>query len=172
MPGRDSMRRRPPTPPARAGSGWEVPPGGRFPAAGRQLSPNRSTEGQAPETVDLVTFAEAMSTLGDETRIRILRALRNQSLCVCDLAETVGVSQPLVSHHLKALKSAGLVSCRKEGPWVYYAVRLETFEALGLLALWEAGGVLASGDGAPQAAAAAPSDERAEPVPGGAPLPR
>lgn len=93
---------------------------------------------------DLAYFAEVMRTLGDETRLRILRALHGQSLCVGDLAEAVGVSQPLVSHHLKALKHAGLVSCRKEGPWVYYDIRGETFRRLGLNALWEPGGALAA----------------------------
>jgi DNA-binding transcriptional ArsR family regulator len=92
---------------------------------------------------ELAAFAEVMRTLGDETRLRILRALRAAPLCVCDLTDAVGSSQPLVSHHLKALKSAGLVGCRRDGPWVYYAVRRETFEALGLGALWADGGILA-----------------------------
>jgi len=91
---------------------------------------------------DLAGFAEAMRTLGDETRLRILRALRADALCVCDLADAVGVSQPLVSHHLKALKAAGLVGCRKDGQWVYYAVRHQAFAALGLGELLAPGGVL------------------------------
>ena len=115
-----------------------------------------SREGEARATVDLATFAEVMRTLGDETRIRILRALRGEALCVCDLADAVGVSQPLVSHHLKALKAAALVSCRKDGSWVYYAVRLETFAALGLQALWQADGILGATDAASPAAEPAP----------------
>jgi len=91
----------------------------------------------------LAAFAEAMRTLGDETRLRILRALYGRTLCVCDIAERLGVSQPLVSHHLKALKAAALVGCRRDGPWVYYAARPETFERFGLGALLHAGGVLA-----------------------------
>lgn len=93
----------------------------------------------------LATFAEVMRTLGDETRLRILRLLRDQTLCVCDLATAVGASQPLVSHHLKALKAAGLVACRREGQWVYYAARLDTFRRLGLEGLWAPGQVLAAG---------------------------
>lgn len=96
----------------------------------------------------LTAFADAMRTLGDETRLRILRALHGGTLCVCDIAEQVGVSQPLVSHHLKALKAAALVGCRKDGPWVYYATRPETFKRLGLGALLDEGGVLTvSADG-------------------------
>lgn len=95
---------------------------------------------EGPET--LAAFADVMRALGDETRLRILRALHVQTLCVCDIAERVGVSQPLVSHHLKALKAASLVGCRKDGPWVYYATRPETFQRLGLGALLATGGVL------------------------------
>lgn len=98
----------------------------------------------------LGAFAETMRTLGDETRLRILRTLCASTLCVCDIAERLGLSQPLVSHHLKALKAAELVGCRREGPWVYYAPRPETFERLGLAALLQPGGVLAApaeGDG-------------------------
>ncbi len=91
---------------------------------------------------ELTTFAEVMRTLGDETRLRILRLLRDQTLCVCDLAAAVGASQPLVSHHLKTLKAAGLVVCRKEGQWVYYAARMDTFRRLGLEGLWTPGHVL------------------------------
>lgn len=136
--------------------------GTRGPTANfRNLGPQQR---EARATVNLETFAEVMRTLGDETRIRILRALRNDALCVCDLAEAVGVSQPLVSHHLKALKAAGLVSCRKDGSWVYYAIRPETFQALGLQALWREGGVLgrdvADGVGPAQAPAPPPASSQ------------
>ena len=83
-----------------------------------------------------------MRTLGDETRLRILRALREADLCVCDLATGLGIRQPLVSHHLKALKAAGLVRCRKDGQWTHYALRAETFAAWGLGALLADGAVL------------------------------
>jgi ArsR family transcriptional regulator len=96
---------------------------------------------------ELVAFAEVMRALGDETRLRILRTLGSGRLCVGDLAHALGVSQPLVSHHLKALKHAGLVGCHREGPWVYYAVRREAFQRLGLGALWEPGGVLGPQEG-------------------------
>ncbi len=99
--------------------------------------------GPGDETDQLTTFAEVMRTLGDETRLRILRLLRDQTLCVCDLATALGASQPLVSHHLKTLKAAGLVVCRKEGQWVYYEARLDTFRRLGLEGLWSPGRVLA-----------------------------
>jgi ArsR family transcriptional regulator len=115
-------------------------------------------EGALPDARDLGAFAEVMRVLGDETRLRLLRALGDRSLCVGDLAQAIGASQPLVSHHLKALKHAGLVACHKEGPWVYYSVRADSFVRLGLGALRQAGGPLDGMGGGDPASGAAPED--------------
>ncbi len=96
---------------------------------------------QEPQAA-LTAAAEAMRALADETRLHLLQVLVRQPLCVCDLASEVGVSQPLVSHHLKTLKGAGLVACRHEGARVYYAVRTEAFRDLGLESLWRPGALL------------------------------
>ncbi len=120
---------------------------------------------------DLSAFAETMRVLGDETRLRLLRALGDRSLCVGDLAQAIGASQPLVSHHLKALKHAGLVACHKEGQWVYYSVRADTFQRLGLAALWGPGCALhAAGAcaGAPEPSATPPGPGAPPPHPGAA----
>lgn len=59
--------------------------------------------------------------LADETRRRCLMMLvEHGELCVCELTSALGLSQPKVSHHLGALRKAGLVSDRKQGLWVYY----------------------------------------------------
>lgn len=64
--------------------------------------------------------AIAFKALGDPVRLEIVRKLVGRELCVCDILETFKLSQPTVSHHLKVLKYAGLVSDRKDGKWVYY----------------------------------------------------
>jgi ArsR family transcriptional regulator, lead/cadmium/zinc/bismuth-responsive transcriptional repressor len=65
--------------------------------------------------------ASAARALGDPTRLTIATALRTgDELCVCDMAWVVGQSQNLVSHHLRQLKVAGLVSARRQGRLVMY----------------------------------------------------
>ena len=57
----------------------------------------------------------------DPTRLRILNLLREQDeLCVCDLCNVLGESQPKVSRHLATLRAAGIVESRRDGSWVYY----------------------------------------------------
>ena len=58
--------------------------------------------------------------LSDETRLRMLYALRHGELCVCQLIDLMGLSPSTVSKHLSILRDAGLLDSRKEGRWVYY----------------------------------------------------
>jgi ArsR family transcriptional regulator len=58
--------------------------------------------------------------LGDVTRLRILGLLLAGEICVCDIHETLGVSQPKASRHLAYLRRSGLVATRRQGLWVYY----------------------------------------------------
>lgn len=58
--------------------------------------------------------------IGDPTRMAILEELGHGECCVCDLADVLGVTQPLLSHHLRQLKDAGLIRDRKSGRWTYY----------------------------------------------------
>jgi DNA-binding transcriptional ArsR family regulator len=68
-------------------------------------------------------MAERAKALGDPTRLVIASALADGGeLCVCDLAWVAERSENLVSHHLRALRHAGLVSSRREGKMVMYAV--------------------------------------------------
>lgn len=74
-----------------------------------------------PSDAMLQARAEVLRTLGDPTRLRIAHALSvGDELCVCDLAWIVGSSQGLVSHHLRQLRSAGLVTSRRDGKLVMY----------------------------------------------------
>ncbi len=86
------------------------------------------------EARDVASFFKAIS---DPARVKIICALANGELCVCELMEAMGMQQTVVSHHLKILKYAGIVSDRKSGKWVNYSLAdrraLEAIKALGLI---------------------------------------
>jgi DNA-binding transcriptional ArsR family regulator len=69
-----------------------------------------------------VTLAEVFKMLGDQTRIKIIFALSCFEMCVCDIAETIGMTQSAVSHQLRLLRNMKLVKYRKEGKSVYYSL--------------------------------------------------
>ena len=75
---------------------------------------------QMPSEDQLYDLAELFKVFGDSTRIRILFALFEAEICVCDLAETLSMTQSAVSHQLKILKQARLVKSRREGKSVIY----------------------------------------------------
>lgn len=59
---------------------------------------------------------------GDTTRLRLLNLMGDQELCVCYFVEILGQPQPKISRHLAYLRSAGLVSARREGTWMHYRI--------------------------------------------------
>ncbi|WP_199796701.1 ArsR/SmtB family transcription factor [Pseudonocardia dioxanivorans] len=74
-----------------------------------------------PGVDDVESSAGHARAMGDPTRLRIAMALLvGDELCVCDMAWVVGASQALVSHHLRQLRTAGLVASRKDGRMVMY----------------------------------------------------
>jgi len=76
-------------------------------------------------------LAQLFKILADETRLRILEMLgRRKELCVRDLWERLGQSQPAVSHHLGLLRTAGLVDTRHEGKHIYYRIDQQRFDEL------------------------------------------
>lgn len=81
----------------------------------------------APATRDMEATLRLFRALGDETRLRLIEKLRGGEQCVCDLTDELDASQPRLSFHLKTLKDAGLVTDRREGRWVYYALNPEAF---------------------------------------------
>ena len=88
-------------------------------------------------TQDAAEFFKAFS---DKTRIRILSALAIGELCVCDIAEVLGMTQSAISHQLRFLKELRLVSNRKEGKTVYYTLNddhIGTILAQGLTHIQE-----------------------------------
>lgn len=67
-------------------------------------------------------LAETFKVLGDPTRVRMLDALSNEELCVCDLAGLLGLSESAVSHQLRLLRSLRLVRPRRSGRMVFYTL--------------------------------------------------
>ncbi|WP_061858458.1 MULTISPECIES: ArsR/SmtB family transcription factor [Clostridium] len=75
-----------------------------------------------PADETLYDLAELFKVFGDTTRIKIICALFQSEMCVCDLAALLGMSQSAVSHQLKVLKHTRLVKFRREGKVVYYSL--------------------------------------------------
>lgn len=71
---------------------------------------------------NLYHLADLFKVFGDPTRIRILHALSSQELCVCDIADTLGMTQSAISHQLRILKQIHLVKYRREGKTIYYSL--------------------------------------------------
>lgn len=90
----------------------------------------RRAKDALPSHDDLLQLAEIFKTLGDGTRLGILSALGAGEMCVCDLAETLGMSHSAVSHQLRLLRSTRLVRYRRQGKNVFYALDDEHVELL------------------------------------------
>lgn len=80
---------------------------------------------------DLGRTARLFHALSDETRLKVLSLLRSGEHCVCDLSAAVGAQQSRLSFHLRTLKEAGLVTDRRQGRWIYYALRPTALEQMG-----------------------------------------
>lgn len=68
---------------------------------------------------------DVLKVLSEPVRWRIVRLLAGEELCVCHLVDELDIPQPLVSHHLRALRAAGLVESEKWRYWTYYRLRPE-----------------------------------------------
>jgi len=75
-----------------------------------------------PEEETLYDLAELFKVFGDTTRIKILHALFESEMCVCDIAVLLGMKQSAISHQLRVLRQARIVKFRKEGKVVYYSL--------------------------------------------------
>ena len=73
---------------------------------------------------------ETLKFLSDGNRLRILRILSQRESCVCELIDQIGLTQPLVSYHLRRLRDAGLVRTRRKAQWVYYSIEPEAWRSL------------------------------------------
>jgi len=75
-----------------------------------------------PDMDTLFSLAELFKVFGDTTRIRMMCALFEHELCVCDIAQVVGMGQSAISHQLRLLRSAHLVRVRREGKSAFYSL--------------------------------------------------
>jgi DNA-binding transcriptional ArsR family regulator len=79
---------------------------------------------------DAAALAATFAVLGDPTRVRLLDALAQRELCVCELSELVSSTESAVSHQLRLLRSLRLVRSRRAGRMVYYALDDDHIRAL------------------------------------------
>ena len=75
-----------------------------------------------PDDEILYDLAELFKIFGDSTRIKILYVLFESEMCVCDLAQLLGMTQSAISHQLRSLKQSKLVKYRREGKTVFYSL--------------------------------------------------
>ncbi|MGD9569195.1 MAG: ArsR/SmtB family transcription factor [Sedimentibacter sp.] len=76
-----------------------------------------------PKEDDLYELSDFFKILGDSTRVKIIWALDENEMCVCDIAVLLNMTKSAISHQLKTLKQANLVKFRREGKVVYYSLK-------------------------------------------------
>ena len=81
-----------------------------------------NTKKNMPNDDLLFAVSDFFKLMGDSTRLRIIWALDNNEMCVCDIANLLGMTKSSISHQLANLKESGLVKNRKVGKEVYYAL--------------------------------------------------
>lgn len=81
-------------------------------------------------------LAMKLKALSDAVRLRLLSVVASHTggeACVCDLSAGIDLTQPTISHHLKILRTAGLLDSERRGSWVYYRVVKDALQQLSLL---------------------------------------
>lgn len=82
---------------------------------------------------EAVQLATIFRVLGEPARLQMLSLIAaqpSQEVCACELVETLGLSQPTVSHHLKVMYEAGLLEKERRGTWIYYGIVQEQLATL------------------------------------------
>ncbi|WP_280401269.1 ArsR/SmtB family transcription factor [Nocardia carnea] len=96
-----------------------------------------------PLTADAAAeLAAVFKALSDPVRLRLLSSIASRSgmeACVCDLSEGIDLTQPTISHHLKVLRSAGLLTSERRASWVYYRVVPQALQRVSEALLLESG---------------------------------
>jgi len=84
------------------------------------------------DAIDRSTDAALFKALADPHRLAILATLAraDEEVCVCDFTGALPLEQPTVSHHLRILREAGLVTCERRGTWVYYRIAADARDQL------------------------------------------
>lgn len=68
------------------------------------------------------TFIRVMKALSDPNRVRVVKLLQTEELCVCEIKEVLGLAQSTVSKHMKILEDAGLADRKRQGTWIIYSL--------------------------------------------------
>ena len=81
---------------------------------------------------DVAGYTPLLRVLADETRLQIVALLASagSELCVCDIESHFDLSQPTISHHLRALRDADVVTTERRGTWIYYSLTRARLDAL------------------------------------------
>ena len=89
-----------------------------------QTHPHSIAQAKAnmPKEEEVFLLASIFKVLSDPTRVKLLWAMKDQEMCVCDLAVLLGKTKSAISHQLKALRLANLVKSRREGQVIYYSL--------------------------------------------------
>lgn len=82
----------------------------------------KSTLNEMQDIDLLIKISEFFKILGDQTRAKILFALNKNEMCVCDIANVLGMSKSSISHQLSTLRKSGIVKCEKKGKEIFYAL--------------------------------------------------
>ena len=77
---------------------------------------------QIPDEMELYELADFFKVFADSTRIRILYVLKCSEMCVCDIAQSLNMSQSAISHQLRVLKQMKLVKNRRDGKTIFYSL--------------------------------------------------
>ncbi|WP_110942666.1 ArsR/SmtB family transcription factor [Geosporobacter subterraneus] len=75
-------------------------------------------------------YVELFKALSDENRLKILCMLACGELCACDIQDSLELTQPTISHHMKILQQVGLIEVEKRGKWAFYSIRQDQVDQL------------------------------------------
>ena len=98
----------------------------------RSMSMQPRSPSPTADSAERATEAGLFKALADPHRLTILATLikAQDEVCVCDLTELLPLNQPTVSHHLRLLREASLVTCERRGTWVYYRIAVDARDRL------------------------------------------
>ncbi len=99
------------------------------------MTSTKEINAEVPGEALIRAMADLFKTFGDPTRLRILAALFREELCVCDIADRLGMTQSAISHQLRVLKQQELVRFRRDGKTVYYSLADSHVETIFLQGL-------------------------------------
>lgn len=104
---------------------------------------NRAARVREPLAAEAAAeLATVFKALSDPVRLRLLSSIASRAgmeACVCDLSEGIDLTQPTISHHLKVLRSAGLLTSERRASWVYYRVVPQALQRVSDALLLESG---------------------------------